>query len=54
MISDMYAASFSESANHAAANGVNQLPANTLQICGSAYQTKYSCSSVGVARKTQL
>ena len=40
MISDMYAASFSESASHAAANGVNQLPAKTPQICGSAYQTK--------------
>ena len=40
MISDMYAASLSESAIHAAANGENQLPANPLQSCGSAYQMK--------------
>ena len=40
MISDMYAASFSDSASHAAAKGVNQLPAKTPQICGNAYQTK--------------
>ena len=43
-----------ERANQAAAKGVNQLPAKTPQICGSAYHTKYSCSSVGVARKIQL
>ena len=54
MISDMYAASFSDSAIQAAANGVNQLPAKAPQICGSAYQMKYSCSSVGVARNSQL
>jgi hypothetical protein len=40
MISDMYAASFSESASHAAAKGVNHEPANAPQICGSAYHTK--------------
>src|SRR5437763_1758166 len=53
-ISDMYAASFSESVIHAAMNGVNQLCAKTCHHVGSAYQTKYSCSSVGVARKSQL
>ena len=35
-------------------NGVNQLPANPLQSCGSAYQMMKSCSSVGVARNSQL
>jgi hypothetical protein len=40
MISDMYAASFSESASQAAMKGVNQWPANTSEICGSAYHTK--------------
>jgi hypothetical protein len=35
-------------------NGVNQLWAKTCHHVGSAYQTKYSCSSVGVARKSQL
>ena len=54
MISDMYAASFSDSAIHAATNGVNQLAAKPRQICGSAYQMKNSCSSVGVARNNQL
>ena len=54
MISDMYAASFSDSAIHAAMNGVNQLPAKPVQICGSAYQMKNSCKSVGVARNSQL
>ena len=53
-ISDMYAASLRESVTNAASNGVNQLPANTGQSCGSAYQTKTSCSSVGVARNSQL
>ena len=54
MISDMYAASLSDSVTNAASNGVNQLPAKTGQSCGSAYQMKISCSSVGVARKSQL
>jgi len=35
-------------------NGENQLPAKPLQSCGSAYQMKNSCSSVGVARNSQL
>jgi hypothetical protein len=35
-------------------NGVNQLPANPSHSCGSAYQKKYSWSSVGVARNSQL
>ena len=47
-------ASFSDSAIHAAMNGVNQLAAKPVQSCGSAYQMKNSCSSVGVARNSQL
>jgi hypothetical protein len=35
-------------------NGVNQLSVKPPQICGSASQTKSSCSSVGVARKIQV
>ena len=35
-------------------NGVNQLCAKTPHHVGSAYQMKYSCKSVGVARKSQL
>ena len=54
MISDIYAASFNERAIKAARNGLNQLAANVGQSCGSAYQMKISCSSVGVARKIQL
>jgi hypothetical protein len=54
MISDMYAASFSDNAMNAARNGLNQLSANTGHSCGSAFQMKSSCSSVGVARKIQL
>ena len=54
MISDTYALSLSESAIHAAANTVNQLPAKPLHSCGSAYQMMNSCSSVGVARNNQL
>ena len=34
------AANDNAAANHAAAKGVNQRPANTPQIWGSAYQTK--------------
>ena len=54
MISDMYAASFKESAMKAARNGLNQLPANTGHSCGNAFQMKSNCRSVGVARKIQL
>ena len=54
MISAMYAASFSDSATHAARNGVNHEPAKTGQSCGSASHTKMSWSSVGVARNSQL
>jgi hypothetical protein len=54
MISDTYAPSFSDSAMNAAMNGVNHRDAKPDQSCGSAYQTKKSCSSVGVARKSQL
>ena len=39
MISDMYAASFSESVINAAMNGVNQLPAKPDQSVGRTYQT---------------
>src|SRR4051812_16339128 len=35
-------------------NGVNQLDAKPDQSCGSAYQMMKSCSSVGVARNSQL
>src|SRR5947209_17618533 len=35
-------------------NGVNQLPAKPDQSCGAAYQMMKSCSSVGVARNSQL
>ena len=44
----------SDSVIHAAMNGVNQLCAKTPHHVGSAYQMKYSCKSVGVARKSQL
>ena len=54
MISDMYAASFNDSAMNAARNGLNQSLANVLQICGRPFQMNRSCRSVGVARKIQL
>ena len=54
MISDMYAASFNDSAMNAARNGLNQSLANVLQICGRPFQMNNSCKSVGVARKIQL
>ena len=40
MISERYAASFSDSAIHAAMNGVNHEPAKPLHHVGSTSQTK--------------